>query len=349
MTTLQIVSYESCGKTALCAGIGKKLISGGKRVGYIKPINLTEATSADGCPDAVFINEALELGEDKQESCAFNISQEKLWHSLSEDADSFADKIKSACDRVASGKDILIVESPGSLRNDKVSTLACYTIAEKVNTRVVFLICYSTDYRDAEIDQVVTKLGARLAGIVVNQVPENKLSALKAECEGYFKSRGVAVLGVLPESRPLLGVSVAEIAAALGAEIISSKEKAGDLVENVMLGAMTPDSARDYYSRKRNKAFVTRSERPDMQLAALDTSTRCLIVTKQMPSMSVMVKAEDKKVPVIVVNKDIAEVVSAIEAALAKSRFQHMQKLTVLASILDSRFDFKALNSALAQ
>jgi uncharacterized protein len=348
MTTLQIVSYESCGKTALCAGIGKKFVNAGKKVGYIKPVNLTEAASMDGCPDAAFINEALELGQDKQQSCAFNISQEKLWHSLSEDADSFADKIKSACDRVAAGRDILIVESPGSLKNDQVSALACYTIAEKVNTRVVLLICYSTDYKDAEIDQVITKLGARLAGIVVNQVPESKLTAVKAECEGYFKSRGVAVLGILPESRPLLGVSVAEIAVALGAEIISSKEKSGDLVENVMLGAMTPDSAREYYNRKRNKAVVTRSERPDMQLAALDTSTRCLIVTKQKPSMPVMVKAEDKKVPVIVVNKDIAEVVAAIEQAFAKSRFQHMQKLTVLAAILDSRFDFKALNSALA-
>jgi hypothetical protein len=348
MTTLQIVSYESCGKTALCAGIGKKLINAGKKVGYIKPVNLTEATSSDVCPDAVFINEALELGEDKQQVCVFNISQEKLWHDLSEDADSFAGKIKSACDRIAAGRDILIIESPGSLKNDQVSTLACYTIAEKVNTRVILLICYTTDFRDADIDQVIKKFGERLVGIVVNQVLEGKLSAVKAQCEDYFKSRGVNILGILPESRPLLGISVAEIAAALGAEIISSREKSNDLVENVILGAMTPDSARDYYNRKRNKAVVTRSERPDMQLAALDTSTKCLIVTKQKPSMPVMVKAEDKKVPVMVVNKDINEIVSAIEKALAKSRFQHLQKLTVLMSILDSRFDFKALNSALA-
>jgi uncharacterized protein len=348
MTTLQIASYESCGKTALCAGIGKKLINAGKKVGYIKPVNLTEAASTNDCPDAVFINEALELGEDKQQVCAFNISQEKLWHDLSEDADSFAGKIKSACDLVAAGRDILIVESPGSLKNDQVATLACYTIAEKVNTRVILLICHTTDFRDADIDQVIKKLGERLVGIVVNQVPEGKLSDVKAQCEDYFKSRGVNVLGILPESRPLLGISVSEIAAALGAEIISSREKSNDLVENIMLGAMTPDSARDYYNRKRNKAVVTRSERPDMQLAALDTSTKCLIVTKQKPSMSVMVKAEDKKVPVMVVNKDINEIVSAIEQELAKSRFQHVQKLAVLMSIMDSRFDFKALNSALA-
>ncbi|RPJ63490.1 MAG: phosphotransacetylase family protein [Dehalococcoidia bacterium] len=347
MTALQITSYESCGKTALCAGIGKKFINAGKKVGYIKPVNLTGDVAAEGCPDAHFVNQALELGEEKQQVCAFNISQEKLWQSLSEDTNSFAEKIKSACDSVSAGKDILIIETPGILKNDQVSALACYTIAEKVGAKVILLLGYANNVKDADLDQVIAKFGERLIGIVLNQVPETKLDIVKAECEEYFKSRNISVLGVLPESRSLLGVSVAEIAAALGAEIISSKDKSGDLVENVMLGAMTPDSARDYYSRKRNKAVVTRSERPDMQLAALDTSTKCLIVTKQKPSMPVMVKAEDKKVPVLVVNKDIIEAVSAIEQALAQSRFQHMQKLIVLTSILDSRFDFRALNAAL--
>lgn len=348
MIALQIVSYQSCGKTALCAGIGKKFINSGKKVAYIKPVNLAGDASTDDCPDANFVNHALELGEDKQQVCAFSMSQEKLWQNLSENADSFALKIKAACDAVAAGKDILIIESPGSLKNDQVSTLACYTIAEKVGTRVILLICYGTDFKEPDLEQAINKLGERLVGIVLNQVPESKLAAVKAEAEEYFKARNVAVLGVLPESRSLLGISVAEIAAAAGAEIISSKDKSNDLVENVMLGAMTPDSARDYYNRKRNKAVITRSERPDMQLAALDTSTKCLIVTKQKPSMPVMVKAEDKKVPVMVVNKDITEVVAAIETALAGSRFQHMPKLTALMPILESRFDFKALNSALA-
>ncbi|MBN1375056.1 MAG: phosphotransacetylase family protein [Dehalococcoidia bacterium] len=349
MNTLQIVSFGPCGKTALCAGIGKKFINAGKKVAYIKPVNLTGTAASDECPDAFFVNEALELGEDNQKLCAFNISQEKLWQGLSEDADNFAEKIKSACEVIAAGKDILIIESPGSLKNDQVSTLACFTIAEKVNTRLVLLVCYGSDFKDPEIEQVIAKLGDRLIGIVLNQVPESKLNRVKSEFEEYFSSRKVNVLGVLPEARPLLGISVAEIAVAVGAEIICSKEKSGDLVENIMLGAMTPDSARDYYNRKRNKAVVTRAERPDMQLAALDTSTKCLIVTKQKPSLSVMVKAEDKKVPVMVVNKDISEVVSAIEQALAGSRFQHAQKLTVLMSLLESRFDFKALTAALAQ
>ena len=347
MITLQIVSYGLCGKSALCAGIGKKLVNSGKKVAYIKPLCVTGQDKPDDCSDALFISEALELGESKEQACPINISQEELWRNLSENADSFSARIKAACDAVAGGKDVLIVESPGGLKGDQVSTLACFTIAEKISTKVILLLCYSTSFKDNDFVQAAKKFGDKLAGVVINQVPEAKVSAVQAEASEYFKSQSIVLLGVIPEARALAGVSVSEVAAAVSGEIISSKDKAGDLIENVMLGAMSPDSGKDYFNRKKNKVVVTRSERADMQLAALETSTKCLIVTGNKPTASVMVKAEDKKVPVMVVNKDVKDVIAGIEQALANARFQNAQKLQAVTAILDSRFDYKALNAAL--
>jgi len=347
MTNLQIAAYDPCGKTALCAGIGKKLANSGKKVGYIKPIHVTAQGSKDECLDAIFLNEALELGENKDQLCPLHISQEELWRNLSENAVSFSNKIEAACETAASGKDILFIESPGAIKNDQVATLACYTLAEAINARVILLICYCSDYREAEILQVAQKLADKLVGVVLNQVPVSKLTRVRDECVEYFKSNGVNVLGVLPESRPMLGVTVGEISMAINGDIILLKDKANDLVENVMLGAMSPDSARDYFSRLRNKAVVTGYQRADMQLAALETSTRCLIVTGQKPSISVMVKAEDKKVPVIVTQKDASDVIRGIEQALESAGFHHPQKLQAMSAMLDTGFDYKALNTAL--
>jgi hypothetical protein len=347
MTNLQIAAYDPCGKTALCAGIGKKLANSGKKVGYIKPVHVTGQGSKDECLDAIFLNEALELGEDKDRLCPMHISQEELWRNLSEDAVGFSDKIKAACEKAASGKDILIIESPGAIKNDQVAMLACYTLAEALNARVILLICYCSDYRDAEIVKTAQKLGDQLVGVVLNQVPVAKLTGVRDECVEYFKSNGINVVGVLPESRAMLGVTVGEISRVIKGDIILFKEKANDLVENVMLGAMSPDSARDYFNRLRNKAVVTGYQRADMQLAALETSTRCLIVTGQKPSVSVMVKAEDKKVPVMVVQKDVSDVILGIEQALAAAGFHHPQKLQAMSAMLDAGFDYKALNAAL--
>jgi BioD-like phosphotransacetylase family protein len=347
MTNLQIAAYDPCGKTALCAGIGKKLANSGKKVGYIKPVHVTGLGNKDECLDAIFLNEALELGENKDQLCPLHISQEELWRNLSEDAVSFSSKLKQACEKAAAGKDILVVESPGAIKNDQVAALACYTLAEAINARVILLICYCSDYREAEILQVAQKLGDRLEGVVLNQVSVSKLNRVRDECVEYFKSKGVNMLGVLPESRSMLGVTVGEISMAINGDIILFKDKANDLVENVMLGAMSPDSARDYFNRLRNKAVVTGYQRADMQLAALETSTRLLIVTGQKPSASVMIKAEDKKVPLMVVQKDISDVIRGIEQALASAGFHHPQKLQAMSAMLDTGFDYQALNSAL--
>jgi len=347
MTNLLIAAYESCGKTALCAGIGKKLANSGKKIGYIRPIHVKMEGDGGECLDATFIGGALELNESRELLCPLHIKQEELWRGLTEDADNFSAGIKSACDKTGANKDILIIESPGAIKNDQVSTLAAYTIAERLDARVGMLLCWRSDYREAGILQVAEKLGDRLVGIVLNQVPPSKVARVQAECTAYFKEKGITVLGVLPESRALLGVTVGEIAGAIGGEIINFKDRAGELVENVMLGAMSPDSARDYYNRLRNKAVVTRHERADMQLAALETSTKCLVISGKKPSTSVMVKSEDKKVPVIVVDRDINEIIKGIEQSLAGAGFHQAQKLQAMSVLLDSRFDYKTLYSAL--
>jgi BioD-like phosphotransacetylase family protein len=346
MTTLQIISFDSCGKAALSAGIGKKLMNSGKKVGYIKPVHIIDEGAKDDCQDAIFIKEALELDEDVKQLCPMHLSQEELWENLTEDIDNFATAVKTSCNQVAAGKDLLIVESPGNIKSDQVSALACYTIAEKTDAAVIMVLCPS-DYKDAGALQAAEKLEKRLLGVIINQVPESGVSFIRSESSEYFKARNITVLAVLPESRALLGVSVAELAAALNGEIISSKDKVNDLIENVMLGAMTPDSGRDYFNRKKNKAVITRAERADMLLAALETSTKCLIVTKQKPTTSVMVKAEDKHVPVMVVDKDINDIVAGVELALAKARFQNLQKLQAMVSLLDAGLDIKALSAAL--
>ena len=347
MIALQIVSYGLFGKTALCSGIGKKLINSGKKVAYIKPLQVAGQDKRDNCSDALFVNEALELGESKEQVCPIHLSQEDVWRNLSENADSFSSRIKAACDAAAAGREILIVESPGGLKGDQVSALACFTIAEKIGAKVILLLSYPDGFKGDDFIQATKKFGDKLVGVVINQVPEPRLSAVQSEASEYFKSQSITLLGVIPEARALAGVSVGELAVAINGEIISSVDKAGDLIENVMLGVMSPDSGRDYFNRKRNKAVVTRSERADMQLAAMETSTKCLIVTGRKPNASVMVKAEDKKVPVVLANKEVNEIIAGIEQALLRARFQNAHKLQAMTTILDSRFDYKVLNAAL--
>ena len=60
------------------------------------------------------------------------------------------------------------------------------------------------------------------------------------------------------------------------------------------VGAMTADAALSRFRRSSNKAVITGGDRTDIQLAALETSTTCLILTGNLrPSPLVIKQAEE--------------------------------------------------------
>jgi BioD-like phosphotransacetylase family protein len=348
VVALYITSMEAAGKTALCAGIGRKLLDRGIKVGFFIPVQLLGASNADGYDDAAFIKGIFDLAESNEQLCPIRLSQHELWQNLTDDVEGFTRKLKQVYRKISQGKDIVIMEGPGNLDVDKVSALACYTIAEALEARVIILVRYSSALNLPKIAQICKKLGQQLLGIVISFTPEPKMEIVKQELIAQFHETGIKVMGILPEVRSLLGASVSELAETLDGEILTSPETNDNIVDNVMLGAMTLDSGVEYFAHKTNKAAVIRGERPDMQLAALETSTNCLIITNNVrPSPTVISQAEEKHVPIILVKQDTTAAITDIEEALTKASFNSPRKLKMFGDVLDRYFDFKALHAEL--
>ncbi len=151
----------------------------------------------------------------------------------------------------------------------------------------------------------------------MNKVPQSQLKRVKEEATAQFGAAGIKVLGVIPENRVLLAITVGELAECIQGKILNNAEKSGELVENYMLGAMVVDSGLDYFGRKSNKAAIIRQDRPDMQLAALETPTKCLVLSgsNQPPIYNVLNKAESKGIPII-----------TTETAVPRHRHQHRKR-----------------------
>lgn len=347
MVALYITSTESKGKTTLCAGISKKLLDRGAKIGFMMPVHITEAGNSNGCADAIFMKDIMKLPESEELICPIRLSANELWRNLAEDTTNFLQNLRQTYRKIEQGKDIVVMEGPGNLNTDKVSNLACYTIADGLEARVIIVLDYSPNLDISKIGKIGGKL-KHLAGVVFNFVPKSKIERIRPQLTDSFNKMGIQVLGILPEVRTLLGVTVAELAQALGGEIIVCQEKADELVENVMLGAMTVDSGVNYFSLKENKAVLVRGERADMQLAALQTATKCLVVTDNIrPLPFVIVQAQEKQVPIIMVKQDTTSAIAGVEKALAESSFRSPRKLEMFRKVLDDCFDFEALYSAL--
>lgn len=112
-------------------------------------------------------------------------------------------------------------------------------------------------------------------------------------------------------------VSVGKLAEILHGEILNSADKSNEMVENLMIGAMSIDPAPIYFNLRTNKAVITRGDRADIQLGALETPTKCLILTGGVkPITNVIQWAEEKRVPLIMVTKDTQATLAELEKGL---------------------------------
>jgi BioD-like phosphotransacetylase family protein len=115
------------------------------------------------------------------------------------------------------------------------------------------------------------------------------------------------------------GISINELAGCLQGDILNSTQQTEDIVEHVMVGAMCPDPSPLYFELKPRKAVITRGDRADIQLGALETSTKCLILTGgHKPVPSVLNRAEEKGVPILLVDKDTPATLAELEQSFAQ-------------------------------
>ncbi len=340
-SALYLTSIEPAGKTALAAALGKNLLSQKKKVGFFLPLELKDSSSSK--MDAVLIKEILDLPENIGDIEPISVSPMELWTGLSDAEGDFLRKIKEKYNKIAADKDVVIIEGLSGLITDGSSTLACYKIADLLNASVIVLLRYSDSLKADILHKVKQELGDRLAGVVLNFVPKNKIDLIKTDTAALFAENGIKVLAIIPEERALLGITVADLAKKLEGRILTAANNTNQLIENFMLGAMTPGSGIDYFSRKTNKAAIIRGERADMQLAALETSTACLVLTgSTQPLQAVIYNAEQKKVPIVAVSGESSDVINKIEKILSGSLVNNQQKLQKFQQ-LNSDLDYKSI------
>ncbi len=318
MGVLYIVSAEAAaGKTAIGAGLGRYLIGKGRKVGFLK---LAGAEGSAAAGDAAFMKRALKLPEAAESLCT---------------PAGDVNKIIEACGSASQGRDVVIVEGgPGQGAGE---------IAGALGARVIAVEAY-TGQASRFVDSY-KGFGKDLLGVILNKVPKSQVKRVRDEASKQFGAEGINFLGVLPEDRALSAMTVGELADSIQGKILNHAEKSAELIGNFMLGAMVVDSGLDYFGRKSDKAVVVRQERPDMQLAALGTSTKCLVLSgsRQPPVYSVLEKAEKRGIPIISTEAATGDIVAGIEDALHKNRFGQEKKLSKLAEIMNQQLDLQAL------
>ena len=353
MKSLYITSVEKySGKTALCLALGKLYQERGLNIGYLKPFSLRPWRIGDKIADedASFVIDILGVNAKPWEMSPVVVTSELLRDYLtSKDKIDYMPLVLEAAKKLEERKDLLLLEGGGSLREGYVMNLPTPEVAKELGSAIIVVVKYCDDV--CLLDDVLAakfRLPNSLSGVVINRVPPSALSFVNNLVVPFLEKEGVPILGVLPEDRALAALSVGEIVDVLNAEVLTSCYDEEALVEALMVGAMTEDSALRRFRKQPNKAVITGGDRTDIQLAAMETSTTCLILTGNLhPSNLIIKQAEDMCVPILLVPSNTMETVEALDRIFGKTRMGQKKKLDKFIGYVKEFIDLKRLDKAL--
>ncbi|MEG6521572.1 phosphotransacetylase family protein [Desulfotomaculum sp. 1211_IL3151] len=305
MKSLYIMGSVGSGKTAMAVGLALKFKQEGLKVAYFKPVGSTTLTSkAD--EDAILMKELLNMPEPLE--IISPIIASPLYLSRGNRSTEMLRAIKEAFTKVSTNTDIVIIDS--AIYPYALSTIGLDSpsLAVELNASAIYLINAKNDYTlDESVfhNRYIQSHGVNLLGNIFTHVP----IPIQAKIEGVYKPLladiGFSTLGIIPKQRVLSSPSVAQVHELLGGELLTGEDNLDLLTEDIIVGAMTIESALVHLRRGNNKIFLIGGDRADMALAALETSTSVIVLTGGLyPDVKVINRAMEKGVPVLLVHYD---------------------------------------------
>jgi BioD-like phosphotransacetylase family protein len=212
-------------------------------------------------------------------------------------------------------------------------------MAETLKASVLLVVCPIDLFVD-DILAAKRTLRDRLLGVIINDVPSEQVEVVTTMVSPFLESLEIPVLGVLPRSALLRSVSVNELVHRLKAEVLCRPDRLDLMVESLSIGAMNVSSAMKYFRKSRNMAVITGGDRTDIQLAALESSTQCLILTGHLPpSPLVLSRAEEVEIPILSVDLDTRTTVEVVDSAFGQVYIHEPIKVQSMMQLMAEHFD----------
>jgi len=180
-----------------------------------------------------------------------------------------------------------------------------------VQADVTVVVVASGDTPASEVVEFCKAGGTDIAGVVLNKIPGKRRARIEAE----YESAGLKLLVVIPEDRILGAPLLRDLVEALEAETSHVNNGSGALaVDKPIIASISSDPGQTYFTRQDPSAVIVRSDKPDLQLSAINAGARSLIVTGNFPILSyVLDRVQEDEIPLLRTQLSTVKTVEAIE------------------------------------
>jgi BioD-like phosphotransacetylase family protein len=342
---------QNRGKTTASLGLTAAIIARGARTGFIKPVGqryvVVAGTRAD--EDAVLMKEVFALPDALDDMSPVTLPRhfttEFVMGRIDEDLER---EVIDAADRVAAGKDLLLVEGTGHAGVGAVVGLSNARVAALLEAPVVIV---SEGGVGRPIDEIVLNQAlferhkVRILGAIVNKVDVESHPHLPEVLRRGLAQHGIELLGCIPYSQLLANPSLELIAAHLDGTLIAGEATPGATVGRVAIGAMMPEHAAGLVGDR--TLLITPGDRDDLIGMALRLNedggggqVSGLILTGGLrPTAAALAALKAAALFTFLVQSDTYRAAQAVDEILVKTHPSDVDKIETIIRMVGSSLD----------
>jgi len=252
----------------------------------------------------------------------------------------------SRVEAMSGDADVVIVEGLPYADAAGEPTPGSAVLAERFGAKVLIVLPHHHSQEAADITRLQDAYAGPMAGVIVNG--RIAYTGERGDNAGaLFGGTNPRLLGVLPELRIMLAPTVRQVVDRLEGTVYAGASGMDRLVERFLIGGLITEWGGNYFGRFDDQAVIVRGGRTDIQMSALNTPLRALILTGcDRPPQYVHQRATDLDVPLVTVRLNTHETAAALESLQEAVPAVHPDKIAEFAALLEGALDWPALNAA---
>lgn len=340
------------GKTTTSLGLLSALQTLHPRIGYIKPVGqrFVEVEEQKIDEDSVLMHRVYQIEAPLVDMSPIAVEPDFTRRYLeTSNNEHLVRRIEKAFDRVAWEKDFVLCEGSGHAGVGSVFDLSNATVARLLGSKVIVVTQggIGRPIDELALNQALCeKEGVQIVGVILNKVLPEKLETIRGFVSKALKRRGLELLGVIPHLPLLSSPTLAAIREDLDAEVLNSAVQINNLVDRVVVGAMSVHHAMHHFTP--GALVITPGDREDILLAAGASLNRAdqarqlagMILTDNIrPSAAVMRVVRELPFPVLVAEGDSYQVAARVHDLNVKTRPDDTEKIRLIRDLVSQHVD----------
>jgi BioD-like phosphotransacetylase family protein len=345
------------GKTVVSLGLIGAFKERFGKIGFIKPVGqryvIARGEKVD--EDSVLIERACgiecEIGDMSPVAIERGFTKSYI---LGGKKGELVQRIKRSFKRVARGKDFVVIEGTGHAGVGSVFDMSNATVAKMLGSKVIIV---SSGGIGRPIDEIMLnkalfeKERVKIAGVIINKVRPEKYKQVNKIVRLGLKRKGLNVLGVVPYKELLSEPTVKQVLEELNFVLLSSEGGLETIVDKILVGAMTPRDALNYFSDK--SLIITPGDREDMILAVasyqMDKAKKGIQIAGIVlsggitPHKRIIDLVKRAGIPLLLAEGDTYSVASMVHDLTVKIKVEDSEKTGIIKDMIEKYVDIDAL------